>query len=80
MKKIVTVLILFLGLTKAEGQWINPVHLEDLNNWTSTGGLFEWYAHTNNTPNGQTYGNGLQLLLWPFTPIKSALNVVELKK
>jgi hypothetical protein len=63
MKRIFTLLLITSVCSLAEAQWINPIHLDDLNNWTSTSGFFEWYAHTNNTPNSTNYGNGIQLLL-----------------
>ena len=37
--------------------------MDDMNNWSSQAGFIQWYNHTNNSPNSQSYGNGIQLLL-----------------
>jgi hypothetical protein len=63
-KKLLLIIATIFSLSSfiAKAQWINPVHLGDLNDWTSSSGFIEWYAHSNNSPSGN-YGNGIQLLL-----------------
>ncbi|MCJ8212049.1 hypothetical protein MUY27_20195 [Mucilaginibacter sp. RS28] len=64
MKKIILAFILStISPAFAFCQWLNPVQLGDMNNWSSQPGLIGWYGTTTNAPNGQTYGSGVQFTL-----------------
>lgn len=68
MKKKVLILILFFIISctcKIQAQWQTPQNLSDMNNWSSNAGFISWHNHTNNVPNGQGYGSGVQFSLGP---------------
>ena len=58
--------ILFLMLFYVSGvsaQWTNPLQLADLNIWSSQSGFIGWYGGIPHTPDGGSYGSGIQISL-----------------
>jgi hypothetical protein len=63
---LILILLFIISCTcKIQAQWQTPQNLSDMNNWSSNAGFINWYNHTNNVPNGQGYGSGVQFSLGP---------------